>query len=106
MKSGERLSAFFGEREMQGTLWLSLNAADWHLTTLLLQRGHGEGNPVVAHLVGGLSPEAFLGYKLLLALAVLVGLSKWGRKGGVPVLKMLNVAMVGVVLWNAVWLLL
>ena len=78
-------------------LWLFLNVADWGVTVAFMGKGVGELNPIIAWL----NPDAFLIYKLLIPVAVLVGLYRWDR---LHLLKPLNLIMCVVVLWGVFWL--
>lgn len=79
------------------TYWLCLNAADTVITLRALELGHGEGNLIMS----GMGSAEFVVYKVIMTLVTLVLLwliRKW------HLLKVLNLSLVAVVLWNSVWI--
>lgn len=76
--------------------FVGLNVADAWLTKQALDIGSREANPIVAPYGDNML------IKGLLALAIVVALVKFGKS---KLLWVLNIGMLGVVLWNGIWLL-
>ena len=78
--------------------WIGLNAADVLLTALSFALGAAEINPFLGTIALALSPQKMLLIKLLFAFAI--GGALWNR-GAFKMLWVLNWALVGVVVYNA-----
>jgi hypothetical protein len=78
--------------------WLGVNGADALLTGLSIALGASELNPFLGTIGIALGTQTMLAIKLLFALSI--GGVLWERKA-FRVLKMLNVAMIVVISYNA-----
>lgn len=78
------------------TYWLILNIADTVITLCALAQGHEEVNQIMCTMSGA----EFVVYKVVMTLVVLVLLRRIGMQ---HLLKLLNVSMGFVVLWNLIW---
>ncbi|MFQ5860008.1 MAG: DUF5658 family protein [Dehalococcoidia bacterium] len=78
--------------------WIGLNTADAILTGISFPLGAVEVNPYLAAMASTMSLERMLLIKILFAVAI--GAAVWRRRA-YRLLRLLNWAMVGVVLFNA-----
>jgi len=79
------------------TYWLCLNVADVVSSLSFLELGHGEGNQIMS----GMGSVEFVVYKVAMTLIVLALLWRVKRQ---HLLKLCNVGLGFVVLWNSVWM--